>query len=237
MKILFSVVLSVFCISAAIAEDAILVFSRTKGYRHKSIEAGKVAIVKLGSENKFKVDTTEDAAMFTLDNLKKYKTIIFLSTTGDVLDPTQQTAFEQYIKQGGGYVGVHAAADTEYEWPWYNQLCGAYFLAHPKQQNAEIDVVDKKFIATKMLPDVWKRFDEWYSYKSIESGINVLAKLDEKTYEGGKNGDNHPIAWYREFDGGRTFYTGLGHTDESYKEDLFLQHLLGGIKWTMGRKK
>ncbi len=237
MRLLSSVALCLFLFSTTYAQDAVLVFSKTKGYRHKSINVGKPAIMKMGSENKFKVDTTEDASLFTLDNLKKYKTVIFLSTTGDVLDSTQQLAFQQYIRQGGSYVGIHAAADCEYNWPWYNQLCGAYFLAHPKQQNAEVDVVDKKFIATKMLPDVWKRFDEWYSYKNIESGLNVVAKLDEKTYEGGKNGDNHPIAWYREFDGGRTFYTGLGHTDESYSEDLFLQHVLGGIKWAMGRKK
>lgn len=237
MKLGLTLLLSIFLFSVASAQDAVLVFSKTAGFRHKSIGPGKKAIIKLGSEHKFSVDTTEDATMFTLPNLKKYKTIIFLSTTGNVLDPTQQEAMEQYIKQGGGYVGIHAAADTEYDWPWYNQLCGAYFLSHPKQQNAEIEVIDKKFIATKMLPDRWKRFDEWYNYKSIEPGLNVLAKLEEKTYEGGKNGDNHPIAWYRQFDGGRAFYTGLGHTDESYSEDLFLQHILGGIKWTMGRKK
>lgn len=237
MRFLSLLVLGIFFFSAASAQDAVLVFSKTKGYRHKSIEAGKPAIMKLGSENKFRVDTTENAAMFTLDNLKKYKTVVFLSTTGDVLDSVQQIAFQQYIRQGGSFVGIHAAADCEYNWPWYNQLCGAYFLSHPKQQDAEIEVIDKKFIATKMLPDRWKRFDEWYSYKSRSEGITVLAKLDEKTYEGGKNGDNHPIAWYREFDGGRSFYTGLGHTDESYKEDLFLQHMLGGIKWAMGKKR
>ncbi|MBC8155369.1 MAG: ThuA domain-containing protein [Bacteroidetes bacterium] len=237
MRSLSLLILSIFFFSATYAQDAVLVFSKTAGYRHKSIGVGKVAIMNLGNENKFRVDTTEDASVFSLANLKKYKTVVFLSTTGNVLDSVQQIAFEQYIKQGGGYVGVHAAADTEYNWPWYNQLCGAYFLSHPKQQNAEIEVVDKKFIATTMLPDRWKRFDEWYSYKSIADGISVLAKLDEKTYEGGKNGDNHPIAWYRNYDGGRSFYTGLGHTDESYKEDLFMQHLLGGIKWAMGRRK
>jgi type 1 glutamine amidotransferase len=219
------------------AQDAVLVFSRTKGYRHASIGAGKLAIMKLGQENKFRVDTTEDANAFTAANLKKYKTVIFLSTTGNVLDTLQQEAFEQYIRKGGGYVGVHAAADTEYNWPWYNQLCGAYFLSHPKQQNADVVVIDKKHPSTKGLPDRWKRFDEWYSYKNIVAGPTVLAKLDEKTYQGGANGDNHPIAWYRNFDGGKSFYTGLGHTDESYVEPLFLEHLLGGIRWTMGKAK
>ncbi|MBO0930901.1 ThuA domain-containing protein [Fibrella aquatilis] len=221
----------------ALAQDAILVFSRTKGYRHASIGAGKRAIMAMGAANKFRVDTTEDAAQFSLANLKKYKTVVFLSTTGNVLDSLQQLAFEQYIKQGGSYVGIHAAADTEYSWPWYNQLCGAWFLSHPKQQDAEIAVLDKKHPATSMLPDRWKRFDEWYSYKNIVPEMHVLANLDEKTYEGGKNGDNHPIAWYRTFDGGRSFYTGMGHTDESYEEPLFVAHLLGGIQWAMGKKK
>ncbi|MGA0556046.1 ThuA domain-containing protein [Larkinella sp. VNQ87] len=227
------------CLSTGPAEakDAILVFSKTKGFRHKSIEVGKASIYKLGQENGFNVDTTENAALFTPDNLKKYKAVVFLSTTGDILNNEQQAAFEQYIKKGGGFVGIHAAADTEYDWPWYNQLVGAYFLSHPKQQNAEIEIVDKKHLSTKMLPDRWKRYDEWYNYKSIVEGIKVIGKLDEKTYEGGKNGDNHPFIWYREFDGGRSFYTGGGHTDESYSDPQFLQHILGGIKYAMGKKK
>lgn len=237
MKIIFSLVVSVLLFSTAYAEDAVLVFSKTKGFRHKSIEVAKPALIKMGAANKFRVDTTEDASVFSLANLKKYKAVVFLSTTGDVLDEAQQNAFQQYIKQGGSYVGIHAAADTEYDWPWYNQLCGAYFLSHPKQQNAEFDVVNKNHISTKMLPDQWKRYDELYNYKDRVEGTTVLIKLNEKTYEGGANGDNHPIAWYREFDGGRTFYTGLGHTDEAYSETLFMDHLLGGIKWAMGRKK
>ncbi|MEZ0485857.1 ThuA domain-containing protein [Fibrella aquatica] len=234
---LFAILLLASLTYSSYAQDAVLVFSRTKGYRHASIGAGKVALMKMGQDNKFRVDTTEDASAFTYDNLKKYKAVIFLSTTGNVLDTLQQDAFEKYIKKGGGYVGIHAAADTEYNWPWYNQLCGAYFLSHPKQQNAEVEVIDKKHPSTKGLPDRWKRFDEWYSYKKIVDGPTVLAKLDEKTYTGGANGDNHPIAWYRKFDGGRSFYTGMGHTDEAFVEPLFVEHLLGGIRWTMGKAK
>lgn len=218
-------------------KDAVLVFSKTKGFRHQSIGAGKRALMKLGDENGFKVDTTENSDLITPENLKNYKAIVFLSTTGDILNDQQQAALEQYIKKGGGFVGIHAAADTEYDWPWYNQLLGAYFMSHPKQQNVEIEVVDRNNIATKMLPARWKRFDELYNYKNIVPEIKVLMKLDEKTYEGGKNGDNHPFAWYREFDGGRTFYTGGGHTDESYSEPLFMQHVLGGILYAMGKKK
>ena len=218
---------------APVALNRVLIFSRTKGYRHASIPVGKLAIMKLGQENGFAVDTTEDATKINETNLKKYSAVIWLSTTGNVLDDAQQAAFERYIQAGGGFVGIHAAADTEYDWPWYNQLVGAWFLSHPKQQNAEIDIIDKNHPATKMLPDVWKRWDEWYSYKSIQPDLKVLGKLDEKTYEGGKNGDNHPFIWYHDFDGGKAFYTGGGHTDESYADPLFLQHLLGGIKSVM----
>jgi len=218
----------------------VLIFCKTAGYHHNSIPAGIAAIKKLGAENKFEVDTTTNAALFTDSNLKKYKTVIFLSTTGNVLNDEQQAAFEKYIKQGGGYVGVHAAADTEYEWPWYNKLVGAYFLSHPGNPNvrqATIDVKDTKFIATQGLPARWQRNDEWYNYKDINPEITVIATLDETTYEGGKNGADHPIAWYHTYDGGRAFYTGGGHTNESFSEPLFVKHLLGGISYSLGREK
>jgi len=212
----------------------LLVFSKTAGFRHQSIEAGKKAIVKLGKEQGYRVDTTENAAYFNDDSLKNYSAVVFLNTTMNILNPAQEIGFKRYIQAGGGFVGIHAASDTEYDWPWYGKLVGAYFLNHPKQQEAVINVVNKNNIATSHLPEKWKRWDEWYNYKDINPDIKVLLSLDEKSYEGGKNGDNHPIAWYHEFDGGRSFYTGLGHTDESYSDPLFLKHLLGGIKYAVG---
>lgn len=215
----------------------ILVFSKTKGYYHESIPAGIAALQKLGAENGIQVDTTKDASLFTIDNLKKYQAIVFLSTTQDVLNEEEQVAMEKYIQGGGGFVGVHAAADTEYEWPWYNKLVGAYFKSHPNDPNvrsAVINVIDQGHPATKDLPQRWERSDEWYNYKDINPDLKVLAKLDETSYEGGENGDNHPIIWYHEYDGGRAFYTGGGHTNESFTEPLFLQHLLGGIQYAMG---
>src|SRR5687768_18263177 len=139
----------------------------------------------------------------------------------NVLDADQQVAFERYIQAGGGYAGVHAAADTEYDLPWYNRLVGAYFHSHPRNQKAVINVVDKNHPSTSFLPDKWERYDEWYNFKSIQPGLKVVATLDESSYEGGTNGDFHPIAWYHEFDGGRAFYTGGGHTRESFSEPLF----------------
>ena len=161
---------------------------------------------------------------------------MFLSTTMDVLGDEQQSAFEKYIQDGGSFMGVHAAADTEYEWPWYNKLVGAYFLSHPKQQTATIDVLDRNHPSTKHLADTWTHFDEWYNYKNINPDLNVLMKLDESSYEGGKNGDNHPIAWYHEYDGGRAFYTGLGHTEEAFDDLNFRQHLVGGIEYCLKRE-
>jgi type 1 glutamine amidotransferase len=229
------VVLVQFPFSGVLAKPRVLIFSKTAGFHHNSIAVGIPAIIKLGQENNFDVDTTTNSAKFTTENLKQYAAVIFLSTTGDVLNDDQQKAFEQYIKSGGGFVGVHAATDTEYGWPWYGDLVGAYFKSHPKQQQAVLHVVDRNFIATKALPAEWKRFDEWYNYKYIAKNLHVLITIDEKSYTGGENGDNHPMAWYHPYDGGRAFYTELGHTDESYADPLYLQHLLGGIKYAIGK--
>lgn len=226
-----------FANTAAAKKKRILVFSKTAGFHHKSIPAGIAAIQKLGLENKIEVDTTIDAKKFNSKNLKQYAAVVFLNTTGDVLNDEEQTAFEQYIKSGGGYVGVHAATDTEYGWPWYGKLAGAYFINHPAQQEAILNVVNRNTIATKHLPEVWKRKDEWYNFKDISKDIKVLITIDESSYNGGKNAPVHPMAWYHDFDGGRSFYTELGHVDESYADPLFLQHLLGGIQYAIGLKK
>ena len=223
---------------AAARMPRILVFSKTKGWYHSSIPAGIAAIQKLGRDHHFRVDTTKNADYFREDSLKNYSAIVFLSTTMNVLNPDQQLAFERYIQAGGGFAGIHAAADTEYNWPWYNRLVGAYFASHPNNPNvrqATIEVLDTTHLSTKSLPRQWERKDEWYNYKNINPRVKVLARLDETSYEGGTNGYDHPIAWYHEFDGGRAFYTGGGHTDESFSEPLFVQHLLGGIRYVIGQ--
>ncbi|MCX2681261.1 ThuA domain-containing protein [Galbibacter sp. EGI 63066] len=219
-------------------EENVLVFSKTKVYRHKSIETGVDLIKKLGKENEFGVAHTEDVSLFTLEKLSEYDVVLFLSTTGDVLNEEQQKAFEGYIQSGGGFMGIHAASDTEYEWPWYGKLVGGYFVDHPNNpnvRNADIKVLDNNHISTKHLPETWNRDDEWYNFKNLNPDVNVLLNLDETSYEGGTNGEHHPIAWYHEFDGGRAFYTGGGHTKESYAEPLFVQHVLGGIFYCLGR--
>lgn len=214
---------------------SVLVFSKTAKFRHRSIEAGHAMFRQMAADKGFALDITEDATTFTQEKLANYNLIIFLSTTGDVLDEAQQGELQRFMKAGGNWMGIHAAADTEHDWPWYNELCGAYFLNHPKHQEATMQVVDPNHPATQHLGDSWTRFDEWYNYKSIVSGLNTLLRVDESTYEGGKNGDDHPIAWCRNFENGRTFYTGLGHTDESYTDPDFIAHVWGGMEYAWGK--
>jgi len=214
---------------------AVLVFSKTSAFRHDSIPDGIAAIQTLGAENGFAVDSTEDAARFTDAELARYKVVVFLSTTGDILDDAQKAAFERYIRSGGGFVGVHSASDTEYRWAWYGRLVGAYFADHPEIQPAAVHVEDRTHPSTTDLPATLQRTDEWYNLRSNPRGaVHVLATLDEVTYSGGKMGSDHPIAWCQAIDGGRSWYTAMGHTSESYAEPLFRLHLLGGIESAAG---
>jgi type 1 glutamine amidotransferase len=226
-----------------------LVFSKTAAFRHDSIPAGVAAIQQLGARNGFRVDATEDAAAFTDRNLARYDVVIWLSTTGDVLDEAQQAAFERYIRRGGGYAGIHSASDTEYDWPWYGGLVGAYFRDHPGSVNdqfqvATVNVLDRRTAATRHLPRRWVREEEWYNFRTNPRGaVHVLAEVDESTYDprgysvpGGSPGmgPHHPISWCQRYDGGRAFYTALGHKAEYYDEPLLLSHLLGGIRMAAG---
>lgn len=222
------------CSNKRSSTPRVLVFSKTAAFYHSSIPAGVKALQALGAKNGFEVDTTTDENKFQEDTLKKYASLIFLSTTGDILSGNQENALERYIQSGGGFVGIHAASDAEYDWGWYGRMIGAYFLSHPAQQEANLIINDKTHPSTQGLPATWRRKDEWYNFKNISKDIKVLISIDEKSYEGGKNGDTHPMAWYHEFDGGRVFYTELGHTDESFSDPLYLNHILGGIKYAMG---
>lgn len=215
-------------------KNQILVFSKTNGYRHESIEPGIEALRLLGQQNGFEITTTEDNAFFTNENLPQFDAIVFLNTTGEIFDPMQRIAFRRYIQAGGGFVGIHSAADTEYTWPWYNQLLGAQFESHPEIQEAQIKVIRTDHPATRHLTDVWQRKDEWYNYKNRYQAITPLLSMDESSYEGSNEEGDHPISWFHEYDGGRAFYTGLGHTPESFTEEAFLQHILGGIQYAIG---
>ncbi|WP_091556280.1 ThuA domain-containing protein [Micromonospora pattaloongensis] len=226
--------------AAAEPTYSVLVFSKTAGFRHDSIPTGIAAIEQLGAQHGFAVDATEDSAAFTDANLAKYKAVIWLSTTGDVLDAGQQAAFERFVRAGGGYAGIHAASDTEYNWAWYGNLVGAYFASHPANQTASIKVEDPAHPSTSALPEKWSRFDEWYNFQTNPRGkVHVLASLDERSYSPGAGamGADHPFAWCQDYDGGRSWYTAGGHTQQSYSEPEFLAHLLGGIQTAAGAVK
>ena len=237
ITLLLALCVMLFNFSTIPVKPRILVFTKTSGYHHESIAVGVPAIMKLGAENNFLVDSTSDASKINEANLSKYSAVVFLSTTGYMLNTYQQADLQRYMQAGGNFVGVHAAADAEYDWKWYGRLVGAYFLSHPEQQEATLRVADKNHPSTRTTPEEWKRKDEWYNYKSIATDLHVLINLDESSYKGGQNGASHPIAWYHNFENGRAFYTGLGHTNESYTDPVFLKHLLGGIQYAIGDNK
>ncbi len=260
----------------------VLVFSKTEAYRHTSIEAGIEAIKEMGEEQGFKVTATEDAAYFNEENLSRFQAVIFLNTSGDVLNNAQQADFQRFIEAGGGFVGVHCAAATEYDWHWYGHLVGAYFSDHPEIQEAEVIVTEPNDILTEGLQERFRVKDEWYNFRQVppsgkvwvdapntilsetEIGpkdslrqlekhidprvawrydfadpylaedINVVMQLDEKSYQGGKHGASHPVTWYHEYEGGRSFYTALGHTSEIYSNPDFLKILENGITYAIG---
>ncbi|MGO3108793.1 MAG: ThuA domain-containing protein [Sphingobacterium sp.] len=218
------------------AQDKVLIFSKTAAFRHESIPKGVATVREILKTAQIKSVHTEDAAYFNTDSLQQFGAIIFLSTTGDILDKDQKAAFQAYIRSGKGFVGIHAASDTEHNWPWYGGLVGGYFSSHPAVQEGKIDVVDSEHVSTSHLSKIWWHKDEWYDYKDVQPGLNILMKLDEESYQGGKMGKFHPVAWFHSYDGGRAFYTGLGHTNESFDVLNFQKHILGGVKYALGKK-
>ena len=215
-------------------DNRVLVFTKTAGYVHTSIPAAYSDIKSICRQNGILTDSTSDAAAFNDDNLSRYDAVVFLNTSGDVLDENQQESFKKFIQSGKGFVGIHGACTTEYDWPWFGGLVGNYFDQHPEIQPAVIRIVEHDHISTRHLPLEWQRSDEWYNFrKPLAAGLTILAVIDESTYEGGTNGENHPFTWCHEYDGGRAWYTAGGHAEEHYKDPMFIQHVLGGIKYVV----
>jgi type 1 glutamine amidotransferase len=210
----------------------VLVFTRTTGFRHASIPTGIAAVRALGAADGFAVTATEDPAAFTPSGLAGYRAVVFLSTTGDVLDPAGRSALEAYVRGGGGFVGVHSASDTEYGWPFYGELVGARFAGHPAVQPVTVRL--RPGPLTAGLPATWRVTDEPYNFRTRPQGVRVLATLDESTYSGGTMGADHPIAWTAEVGRGRSFYTGLGHPDAIYADPVFRTLLAAGIRYAAG---
>lgn len=211
---------------------ALLVHTRTTDYRHDSIPAGIAALRALGG---FDVVATEDPAAFE-ERLDRYAAVVFLSTSGEVLTPAGRDRLAAYVEAGGGFAGVHAAACTEYDWPYYGDLLGARFDRHPALQPGRAVVEDHDHPATRHLPPVWHFTDEWYDFRTSPRGrVRVLLSADESSYDGGGMGDDHPLAWCHEQGQGRVFYTALGHTAGAYGDPDFRAHLHGGITWAAAR--
>ncbi|MSR44329.1 MAG: ThuA domain-containing protein [Phycisphaerales bacterium] len=211
----------------------VLVFTKTATFRHASIPDGVRCVQEILAPD-VDVVQTEDATQFSPQNLSQFRAVIFLSTTGDVLDESQQFAFQNYIEGGGGFAGIHAATDTEHQWPWFAHMIGAHFAGHPEIQLATVVVEDKTHPSSASLPDRWPRTDEWYRFNRnprTVDGVHVLATIDESTYSGGGMDGDHPCIWWRMMKDGRCWYTAGGHTKESFTEPLFRGHLKEGILW------
>jgi type 1 glutamine amidotransferase len=213
----------------------VLVLHETAGFRHDSIPAGIAALTEIGLQEGLDVTVADDSSVLLEAGLEEFAVIVFLNTTGDILSAQEELAMEEFIRSSKGFVGVHSATDTEYDWAWYGGLVGAYFMDHPAVQPATIHSAESGHPAGAGLPSSFERVDEWYNFRSAPApGAVVLATLDETTYEGGKMGPDHPIAWAQEYDGGRSFYTAGGHTIESYSEPLFRDHIAAGLVWAAG---
>lgn len=223
------------CMAPAMATppDRVLVFTKTEKFRHDAIPVAVATLRKIAADEGLAADHTEDAGAFTAANLARYRVVVFASTTGDVLDDAQQAALEGFVRAGGGFVGVHAAADTEYDWPWYGRLVGAYFQDHPP--GLQSTHVQPEHDGTPT-GERWPVTDELYNYRANPRGqVHVVATVDEREYEGGKMGADHPIAWCHAFDGGRSWYTGLGHDAQVYADAHFIAQLVRGLRYAAGR--
>jgi type 1 glutamine amidotransferase len=223
-----------------------LLITTTKGWHHESLHYGVVALKEMAIKQEFTVDVFQNPGGFTDENLRQYQVIIFLNTTGNIFDSAQQRVMERFIQSGKGFVGIHSASDTEYDWEWYTKLVGRMFHIHPANQTAKLVATDKTFPGIKDFAErLWT--DEWYEFGPEKvTGLQYLLAVDETTYnptakstskQGVGMGNFHPVAWYHQFDGGRSFYTALGHLPANYSDSIFLQHLFAGIRWAATGKK
>jgi len=239
--VLFAAVTLFFCSQTYSQQFNALLFTKTDGYHHESINDGVTAVKQLADRNFFTVEWHENAEVFNDKKLSEFDLIIFLSTTGNILTDDQKSAFTKFIQSGKGFVGIHSASDTEYEWDWYTKMVGRTFHIHPVIQTAVLDVQDYNFPGMERMPKSFYWTDEWYEFTEERiDGINYILTVDEKTFDpnvqwgekiGKGMGDFHPISWYHKYDGGRAFYTALGHVPATFSDKLFMEHIFGGIYW------
>lgn len=240
-KVVLALMIALFANAATAKQFRALLFTKTDGWHHESINEAVTAMRRMAEDHFFDIDWHEDPSRFTDENLRQYDVIIFLLTTGNILNDEQQAAMERFIKSGKGFVGVHSASDTEYDWPWFTRLVGRSFVIHPEIQSAKIKVLSRKLAGFEQWPNELWWTDEWYEFGPEHiKGLNYILSVDETTFDpeadwghvrGTGMGDFHPLAWYHTYDGGRAFYTSLGHMPETYRKPLFLAHLYGGLFW------
>ena len=219
----------------------VLLFTKTNDYHHKSVTSAVPAVQTLARKHHFSIDWHENPALINAQNLEQYDVIVFMLTDGDILNEEQKQAMKQFVQSGKGFVGIHSASNTENNWDWYTRMVGRTFHIHPKVQTAKLSVIDRKFPGMERMPDKFLWTDEWYEFGTEHSGtLNYILSADESTFDpvvaweekSGKGmGDFHPLAWYHEYDGGRAFYTALGHLDAVYNDTLFMEHVYGGLYW------
>lgn len=224
-----------------------LLVTTTRGWHHESLHYGVVALKEMAQKQEFILDVFQDPNSFTDEKLKQYAVIIFLNTTGDIFDSAQQKTMERFIQSGKGFVGIHSASDTEYDWDWYTKLVGRMFRIHPLVQTARLQIVDKTFPGLQAFANGALWTDEWYEFGPEKTkGLQYILSVDETSYDpkadwktkkGEGMGTFHPVAWYHNYDGGRSFYTALGHMPTNYSDAGFLQHLYAGIRWAATGKK
>lgn len=248
-KVLFFLLLAQFFVSSVFAQKQFkaLLVTTTRGWHHEAQHKGVVALKNLGERHFFDVVLWEDPNGFTDKYLSQFQVVIFLHTTGDIFNPEQQKVFERFIQSGKGYVGIHSASDTEYDWEWYNGLVGRMFRIHPAIQTAKMQVVDSTFPGLDGFANGRLWTDEWYEFGPEKSkNLHYILGVDESTFNakvqwGDKKSEGmgtfHPLAWYQQFDGGRSFYTALGHVPSNFDDVIFHAHLLAGIRWAATGKK
>ena len=242
-----SLVLPLLAASAFLARPArgqnqfgVLVLAVPEKWHRDCLPVARQSFEEMARRHQFGL-TWADAAGALEGDLRKYAVIVFLNTPSEALNDAQRRSFEAYVHAGGGFVGVHMAAATKREWPWYERLLGRSFRIHPYIQTAILHVTDRNFPATMAVPDRWVWTDEWYEFDdALVPDLHVVLTVDETTYDPTKiwpgqqaagMGAFHPIAWYHLFEGGRSFVTALGHLPEAYLNPTFLDHLYGGIYW------
>lgn len=209
----------------------VLVLTETQGFRHESIDAGINMFTSHALEWGIEVTYSGCSEDYLLNAINRFDIIVLLNTTGDYLNQEEQQEVKEYLQDGGAILGIHAAADAEYNWDWYRYILGGWFDSHPEIQSANCMVDSLKMPLTNGLPVVWTRTDEWYNFKNLMPDNQITVTIDEGSYVGGTNGSLHPISWYRLVENGKVFYTAMGHTKESYKEPLFILQIKNAIEW------